>query len=162
MKRGFTLIELITVISVIAILAGIVTPLMGSIMEEAKKTRMTSDVNTLKTAIIAFNYKNSYYPYGGSGLGGSSNTCSLQPTTTVTGMTTLNNLLKAYLAKQIILDPFNVCYGYWFELSGSYQVGAVCSYGPNRTNNGVWDATLWRDNRATPGDDYYDCFYKKQ
>jgi len=161
MKRAFTLIELITVISVIAILAGVVTPLMGSIMDEARVARMTSDIHTLKTALIAFNYRNGYYPYAGLSNGTSAYAYVQPPDSGRMG--TLNTLLSRNLAKRIVDDPWRISYGYWFYLAHpTVPCGAVCSYGPDRTNNGVWNATIWYTSGVTPGDDYYDCFYKRQ
>lgn len=172
MRRGFTLIELITVISVIAILAGVVAPVLGSLMDEAKVARMKADINALKTALVAYNYKNAAFPYGNGITTSSANYAYVTPSantkdsngnlTGPAGATGLNYGLRSYLSKQIMGDPWGMCYGYWYYIPAPYKVGIVCSYGPDKTNNGVWNTTVWVNNQTCPGDDYYDCFYKMQ
>jgi len=158
MKRGFTLIELIIVISVIAILAGIVTPLIGSILEEARKARMTAEVNTLKSAIVSYNFKQGYYPYSGLSGGRVGYAYTYNSTST---MTTLANLLSRNLSRQIVNDPFGTpYYYYYYNESTSYGIGVVGSFGPNKADNGSWNTNVWL-NGTTVTDDYYDAFYKR-
>lgn len=180
MKRGFTLIELIIVISVIAILAGIVTPLIGSILEEARKSRMFAEVNTLCTAIAGFNQKNNIYPTPG---GGAALFCNNIPGTGTTygyagnltqygylvGTNATRGAISTYLDKRIPTDPFGSHYYYMYDnRAAAYGLGAVGSYGPNMVNNNTWQAVsqtctwyLGRVDSATIGDDYYKCFYKR-
>ncbi|MFA6217865.1 MAG: prepilin-type N-terminal cleavage/methylation domain-containing protein [Candidatus Omnitrophota bacterium] len=54
LSRGFTLVEIIVVISVIAILAGVITPNAYRAIEKAKISRATQEVRAIKTASIAF------------------------------------------------------------------------------------------------------------
>lgn len=180
MKRGFTLIELIIVISVIAILAGIVTPLIGSILEEARKSRMFAEVNTLCTAIAGFNQKSNMYPTPGAGatwncngLPGSGTTYGYANTQAayniLVGTGTTRGAISTYLDKRIPTDPFGNWYYYMYNnTNAAYGLGVVGSYGPNMVNNNTWQAVsqtctwyLGRVDTATIGDDYYKCFYKR-
>ena len=54
MKRGFTLIEIVVVLSVIAILLAILIPAIEKNVADAKRARAASDVQTLAQAIIQF------------------------------------------------------------------------------------------------------------
>lgn len=50
-RRGFTLIEVITVVVVIAILAGILIPVVNGLMESGRISKATAEFRTLKTAV---------------------------------------------------------------------------------------------------------------
>lgn len=53
-KRGFTLIEMVIVLAVVAILAAILTPTIAKHIEDSKITKATADVKVIGTAVVAF------------------------------------------------------------------------------------------------------------
>jgi prepilin-type N-terminal cleavage/methylation domain-containing protein len=61
-ERAFTLIELMTVIAVVAILFGIAFPAYISVMERARKTQAKNDLTQIVTAVNAYYTEYGKYP----------------------------------------------------------------------------------------------------
>ncbi len=61
-NRAFTLVEMLLVVTIIGILAGLVIPKLVHRSEDARKTRVTADIAGIKTAIGTFDVDNGYYP----------------------------------------------------------------------------------------------------
>ena len=61
-SRGFTLIEMVVVLAVIAILAAILTPIVTSYVERARVETATNDVKKIAAAIIQFNTDTRVWP----------------------------------------------------------------------------------------------------
>jgi prepilin-type N-terminal cleavage/methylation domain-containing protein len=61
-RRGFTLIEMIVVIAVIAVLASIITPIIAKYLEDSKLSRAVSDVKMISAAIGDFYKDNARWP----------------------------------------------------------------------------------------------------
>src|SRR5713101_3686857 len=77
-SRGFTLIEMVVVLAVIAILAAILTPIVTSYIERARVDAATNDVKKIAAAIVQFNtdtrvwpiYTATNFPADAAGVGG--------------------------------------------------------------------------------------------
>ena len=54
MKKGFTIVELVIVIAVIAILAGVLIPTFTSVTENAKKSAALQEATSAVTAITVY------------------------------------------------------------------------------------------------------------
>ena len=61
-QSGFTIIELLIVIVVIGILAGLVLNAFGNIQERARDTERQNDINTIHTQLELYYTDNSSYP----------------------------------------------------------------------------------------------------
>jgi general secretion pathway protein G len=60
--NGFTLVEMLLVITIIGILAALVIPKMVGRSEQARQTAVRADLSAIKTALDAFEVDNGYYP----------------------------------------------------------------------------------------------------
>ena len=66
-SRGFTLIEMVVVLAIIAILAAILTPVVTSYLERARLDRSVNDVKKITAALIQFNTDTRMWPiYSGT------------------------------------------------------------------------------------------------
>lgn len=61
-KKGFTIIELLTVISVMAILVGLLLPAINMVHKMAKEAAERAQLNTIELALLAFRNDQGYYP----------------------------------------------------------------------------------------------------
>ncbi len=61
-NKGFTLIEVIVVAAIIAILAGILVPMIFNQIDEAKISRAAADCKSIQTAILTFKKDTGSWP----------------------------------------------------------------------------------------------------
>ena len=67
-QRGFTLLEMLVVITVIAILAGVVSPLVFRNVGDAKSSAARSQIEIFGLALDSYRLDNDYYPSTSQGL----------------------------------------------------------------------------------------------
>jgi general secretion pathway protein G len=66
--RGFTLLEVMVVVAILAILATIIVPRILSRPEEAKRTKAQVDIKSLEGALNLYKLDNGFYPTTDQGL----------------------------------------------------------------------------------------------
>ena len=67
-EKGFTLIEIMVVIFILALLAGIVAVNVIGSLDKAKRTKAQTDIGNLKTALVSYYADNGSFPTNDQGL----------------------------------------------------------------------------------------------
>lgn len=101
---GFTLLELVVVIIVLGLLAGLVAPQIFGRVGEAKGTTATTQMSLIGTALDNYRLDNGVYPSTAQGLAALRERPSLPPAAT--------NWKGPYLRKDVPLDPWGRPYLY--------------------------------------------------
>ncbi len=113
-SKGFTIIELLVVISVIAILVGIAIPRFKGMQDEANISKAKAELRVLQTAIES-HYMNI--------------TPNAYPATSATVCASDLNNDTPLIIGEPLYDPFRSSAEYNYILNGSYYV--TFSYGPD-------------------------------
>jgi len=116
-KRGFTLIEMLLVIVIIAILVALLFPAIKQALIKAETAKAKTTVLSIATAFKAFNSQYGYWPKGAS--------CSPQPMTTTIlndtdnplGITFLDYSQKDINSSLQILDPWKQPYQFSCDMN---------------------------------------------
>ena len=130
-QKGFTLVELVIVMAVIAVILSVVIPNLRGMQAESQLTKSEGELNTLKTAITSY-WRNNSNAY---------------PADITTSLTNASpQIIPASLQ-----DPFNTASGTYGYTSGTDadfgDYFAVYTKGPKAdTTAVVWDST---NNRVT-------------
>jgi general secretion pathway protein G len=103
-EHGFTLIEMLVVITVIAILASLVTPMVFRNVGDAKLSAARAQIETFGLALDAYRLDNDYYPSTAQGLEALRRVPS--------GTPAARNWRGPYLKKAVPVDPYGRPYLY--------------------------------------------------
>jgi prepilin-type N-terminal cleavage/methylation domain-containing protein len=116
-NKGFTIVELLIVIVVIGILAGLVITTYNGIQQKARNTERTTDLKTFQSQLEAYYANNGKYP-SGTDLGG----------TSASNLTFIAANLKG-MDKETLRDPKAASGDY--SLSNSATPSNKYSYAPS-------------------------------
>lgn len=115
-RSGFTLVEMLVVISIIALLAGLLFPAVGSAIRTAKRTRARNEVQGLVAAFQAYYTEFGYWP---------TNTTESLQVTTNTFQNARGVIFYDFALKDVDMlsgfyqDPWK--HSYWFRVDHDYN-----------------------------------------
>jgi len=128
-QRGFTLIEILVVVVILGILAGIVVPRLLSEPEKARRTKAQIQIRSFEEALASFKLDNGFFPSTEQGL----QALVEKPRT---GKIPAHYRVKGYI-KKIPADPWNNQYIYLSP--GIHDDYDIISYGPDGASGGDGD-----------------------
>ncbi len=131
-QTGFTIVELLIVIVIIAILAAITVVAFNGVQTRARETTRMDDVSKIRKALELYRANNDRYPphtaigtnapAGFSGRYGSSYSYSV-----ATNGSWLNNLLSANIVPSVPVDPLNDNDHYYIYWSSGVNGYGACT-----------------------------------
>jgi general secretion pathway protein G len=133
-NRGFTLIELMLVMVILAILAAIVVPKFTGKSEQARVAAAKTDIAGIETALDAFEIENGRYPTTEEGLAALMEAPS--------GLKKWNG---PYL-KRLSPDPWGQPYNYRYPGTHTTNGYDLYSYGPEGREGGAGQVDNWTVN----------------
>lgn len=132
-KKGFTLIEIMLVVTIIGVLAMVVIPRLTGRSEEARIAAAKIQIENVGVALDAFELDNGHFPTSDQGL--------LALYSNPGSLTTWKG---PYLKKKINADPWGTPYVY--SQPGSHNKDYdLKSLGPNKADGGGDDITNWNE-----------------
>ncbi len=130
-QRGFTLIELMVVVVILGILAGLIVPRIMDRPEQAKRTKARIQIESISTALKLYQLDNGFYPSTEQGL----EALVEKPDT---GRTPNHWRQKGYLEKgRVPLDPWEN--PFIFISPGENGDFDIIAYGPDGVAGGEGD-----------------------
>ena len=131
-RRGFTLVELLLVLIILATLAAVVLPKFTGRTRQAKITAAATEIASIEVALDAFEVDNGFYPEGADGL----RLLMERPDDAA-------NWRGPYLKKAVTADPWGNPYTY--ECPGRHNPDGydLSSMGPDGKSGGDDDVTNW-------------------
>jgi general secretion pathway protein G len=137
-REGFTLMEILVVITVIAILAGLVAPMVFGHVGDAKTSAARAQIELFELALDAYRLDNDYYPSTAQGL--------VALRTQPDGEPEARNWRGPYLRKELPLDPWGRPYVYRSPGEVNPESFDLLSYGRDGQQGGTGedaDITSW-------------------
>lgn len=131
-SQGFTLVELLLVLVILATLAAIVLPKLTGKSEQARITAAKTQIASIETALDAFEVDNGFYPPSLDGL--------------VSQPSNATNWHGPYL-KNIPTDPWNNAYVYEFPGKHNTNGPDLYSNGPDQRPGTDDDINNWDVNK---------------
>jgi general secretion pathway protein G len=133
-RRQFSMVELLLVLVIMAILAGIVIPKFTGRSEQARETAAKTQISSIELALDAFEIDNGYYPKTSDGLAA----LTTEPKNGT-------NWKGPYLKKAIANDPWGNPYSY--QCPGTHNTSGydISSPGSDGKLDSDDDITNWSE-----------------
>lgn len=136
-QRGLTLIEMMVVVTIIAMFSALVLPKFLGRTDQARMTAAKTQINGFMTALGAYKLDTSFYPSTEMGLAA----LRLRPAS-------VNNWMGPYMPQDIPLDPWQRPYAYRYPGEHGDEPDIVC-FGADGQPGGEGinaDIVSWKSN----------------
>ena len=137
-QRGFTLIELMVVIAILALLGGIVAPQVMNKLKEARPQKAQIDIERIGLALDMYAVQNGQYPTTEQGL----DALLKKPTSQPEPLDWKGPYVKPGTK---FVDPWNKTYVYVSPSTHEGYDYDLSSYGPDGQEGGEDDITSWSE-----------------
>jgi general secretion pathway protein G len=134
-RTAFTLIEVLLVLVIIGLLAGIVAPQFFGIQRDAEKKAAAGQIDMFRTALQHYRLTNGAYPTTEQGLDALINQPTSEPIP--------KSWSGPYLDTKTLLDPWGSQYGYRYPGEHNPNEPDIWSTGPDRQPGNEDDVTSW-------------------
>lgn len=131
-RRGFSLIELLLVLVILAVLAAVVAPRFASRSEQARVTAAETDISHLSTALGAFEVDNGRYPTTEEGI-----------EALVEKPSGLDTWRQPYIERDVPEDPWGNPYEYRYPGRNNTYGFDLYSRGPDGQEGTEDDIVNW-------------------
>jgi len=134
-QSGFTLIEIMIVVIILAILAAAVIPRLTGRTQQAKESRAKADIQTLSLALDLYAIDNGFFPSSAQGLDALRSKPSSAPTPT--------SWRGPYVKKASPKDPWGNPYKYTSPGMHNAEDYDLITFGPDGVQGGGDDIANW-------------------
>ena len=132
-NKGFTMVELLLVLVILAVLAAIVVPRLAGRGEQARETAAVTQISVFKTALNTFEIDNGYFPSTQEGLDA-----------LIEEPSNAKNWRGPYLESNTIpLDPWQNAYTYEYPGKHNERGYDIMSMGLDGRMGGDDDVVNW-------------------
>lgn len=135
LQSGFTLLEMILVVSIIAVLLGVAINRMGGALDFGKEVRVKADMQCVSNALRMYNAQNGFFPTTEQGL----KALVVQPTTEPRP----RQWRCAFDDGKVPRDPWDNEYNYVCPGKHNAKTFDIISCGPDRLPNTADDLGNW-------------------
>ena len=137
-EKGFTLIELMVVIAILALLGGVVAPQVMNKLKDAKPQKVKIDIERIGMALDMYAVDNGDYPTSEQGL----DALVTKPTSQPEPLNWNRSYVKGGTK---FVDPWNNDYVYESPSTHEGYDYDLFSYGPDGQEGGEDDITNWSE-----------------
>jgi general secretion pathway protein G len=134
-RAGFSLLEMVIVLGIIAVIIGGAITVMGRVGDGAKRTRVSGDFNSVGAALRMYSTNNGRYPTTQQGL----QALVEEPTSTPRAKRWTK------LMDEVPLDPWQNEYGYKFPGTHDPTMFEIISKGPDGIEGNEDDISSQKD-----------------
>lgn len=133
-RSGFTLMEMILVLAIIALLIGMGTVMMRNVLGDAEEGRAKGDIQALSASVIRYKTKGGLYPTTGQGLKSLVERPSDGPQP---------RSWKPLVKEEALYDPWGNAYQYRYPGKVNTDTYDIFSVGPDQQEGTEDDIGNW-------------------